>query len=637
MKRLFLEIKKNGATYEGLCWETERSDGHKIENLRLGPNDVVTIPDAVPPYADQKYLLGDLVKALIGFDAKDLQLAFEERGQINLGRHLYEHTIGQLSRYEHEAQLDLRIIAHDEHLGLLPWPLLSRNGIYLVQEGWAISLCTRPNTLDNLELPPRPKILMVAPEPKSASATNRDQHITTLQLLLRQADPGMAAPGQFKVVFTWEKFKDAVEQEPFDIIYYWGHGLGNQVRNRLVFESSADGNSKEKAIVDFADVLRNGKGSPTLVYLNCCQGDAGGLLGAGRQISAFTPCVVTNRTVALVKTASEQALAFWKDVLIRGVEPQTAVARNYQQTGKLNLERTKPHWFTPVVYTNYGPWKSNPPHRVQTKNYDPHWQLKLDRVNQFGRLTLKVRDMLREKKPRSLAFIWYGEEGQGMGHFHERLEVELQNHIEEADVVSYRPRWPEYFSGKGQRRFSSRALEEMLLQAFNVDAVGQIGARVRRDTFGRSALVVVNHPHTRSSNELDLRMLKGYLEWWDNHIHRLLDEDTHFFLLGFSFLVEDWKTFETNLSKNGYDTLDFSSMAVDALEPLESIKRKDLIDFFKRHNVYIPRGRKDQYLDYIMDRTKGEYEATLIELEKLIIEGYEEIVDKDEGLHLSNH
>ncbi len=65
---------------------------------------------------------------------------------------------------------------------------------------------------------------------------------------------------------------------------------------------------------------------------------------------------------------------------------------------------------------------------------------------------------------------------------------------------------------------------------------------------------------------------------------------------------------------------------ISVLQPLESLKRRDLIVFFRTHNIYIPPQRLDAFLDYIMQRTKGRYEATLIELERLIIEGYDEII-----------
>ena len=136
-------------------------------------------------------------------------------------------------------------------------------------------------------------------------------------------------------------------------------------------------------------------------------------------------------------------------MLLQGTAPHRAVARNYQQLGDIGLDRIKPYWFTPVLYAHYSDWVSHPPRKLARREYDPHWKLKLDRVDQFGRVSLQVREMLLEHKPRALAFVWYGQAGQGMQEFHDRLEVDLPHHVGEAAVVAYRPRWPDYADDVG--------------------------------------------------------------------------------------------------------------------------------------------------------------------------------------------
>jgi len=49
---------------------------------------------------------------------------------------------------------------------------------------------------------------------------------------------------------------------------------------------------------------------PLLVYVNCCQGDAAGYLGIGRQVNV--PAVLANRTKAVISAARAQAMSVWK-------------------------------------------------------------------------------------------------------------------------------------------------------------------------------------------------------------------------------------------------------------------------------------------------------------------------------------
>jgi len=632
VKTVFLELltkeTPEGVRCVGRCWEDNPHDAVTLEDLRLGPLDTVAISDPKPPHKSRDYSLGQLVLALIEFRPSDLEIAFQERGQITLGQYLWQQTLGRLDRYRLARDVDLRIVTEDEDVARLPWPLLARRGVFLVAEGWTISLVSRPQGLEDIELPPLPRILMVAPQPESQDLTQRDEHISEFQRLLRVCDARAASADRFRVVFSWEDFQEAVAGDGYDIVYYYGHGTGTLNRSRLLLESREATGHVEIAVSDMADCLRAAARTPLLAYVNCCQGDAGGLLGAGWQLGVVVPCVVTNRTVAGVTPARAQAIAFWRDVLLRGVDPRLAVARNYGHPGDSASDRSAAHWFTPVLHANYGGWSANPPKRVADQRYDPHWMLKVDRTKQWGELTLKVRDMILERKPRARAFLWFGEEGQGMRHFQERLEVELHQHVDDVVVTSYRPRWPAYYANETEHRFSVRAFEEMLWEAFEVQGLDQICARVRHDATSRSAVVVLNHPHVTSLRDMDPDLLQDYLLWWDRHVVHKLEEPWHQFVLGFSFQPKNTKKFEDALSRR-YDALEFEHMVLDVLLPLESIKRKDLVDFLRGHNIYIPERRKETFLDYIMQRTEGRYEATLLELEKLVIEGYAELVEAE--------
>ena len=625
-KTIWLQLNCQPEHCWATCWDSDSDDRFLLEQLKLAPDDVVKIPSLRPPHDEVEYTLRDLCQALIGFDAKNLHVAFEERGQICLGQHLWDETIGRLNRYESTADVDLRIITGDEHLGRLPWPLLARRGIFAVNKGWTVSLTSTPDHLPNVELPSSPKLLMVIPQPAQCRQTEGVEHRDELKRLLESVAPRMADPDHFHVVTTWEAYVRETGRNRYDIIYYYGHGGGNAMKSRLVFEAAGN-EPRRTPMRDFAECMR--KMETKLVYVNCCSGDAGGLLGAGRQLSGVTPCVVTNRTVASVSVARAQAMAFWRAVLLDGVSPHLAVARNYQSLGELNLNSTSPHWFTPVIHANYDVWKAYPPRAV--KEYDKHWKLDLDRFDQFGRVVIKTQDMLEERSPRALAFLWYGDEGQGMERFHERLEVRLERRLQNAHVVEWRIGWPERYATSGVRAFSERAFEEKLLEAFDVGSLEEINGRVAKRAGNNKALIVLNHPHADKSDVMDPQRLLPYLHWWNQTVLRKLNDDAHSYVLGFSFRAKNAEKFRGALTQLGYDDLTLEKIHVEPLPPLENIKRHDLLDFLQRHKIFVPPKDKDRLLDYILDRTKGRYEATLLELETLVIRGYDEIAGRDEN------
>ncbi len=631
MRIAFLEIHREGSKCHGKFWFDQDKNKNELGRLDIGPEKTVKIPDSTHPYTENDYCMKDLVTALIEFDEDKLAVVFEERGQFEIGRFLYSNTLGKLGNGQITDELDLRIITDDEFIGQLPWPLLSQDGIFLVNKGWAISMiaCTE---LRDIELAPSPIIVVVAPEPNSLARTDRDQHLNQLQQVLRKHNPKMVSPQNLILVYTWEEFEMAIEGNVIDVVYYYGHGEGNQNRSRLLFESTENDQVLNIAAGELATCFRGAKRLPSLVYINCCHGDAGGFIGVGRKLGAFIPCVVTNRTAATVKAATVQALMFWEHVLIQGVKPHIAVASNYQFLGaNTGLNQTKLHWFTPVIYASYKQWKSYPPKRVKTHIYDSNWRAKLDRVTQFGQLSFKVREMVEHDKPQVIAFIWYGMEGQGMQHFHDRLEVNLQHQVgEEAVVVSYRPSWPASFKDVNTREFSGRAIEETLLDTFKVDSLDRINARIRADASGaKKVVVVLNHPHICNPVIMDPKLLMNYLEWWDQYGIDRIKGDPHYFVLGCSFQIKKSNEFRKGLDKLGYSPLTFRRLAIDVLPELMKLKPEDINDFVSRHNIFIPESRKKDFFDYIIGKTDGRYDPSLIELERLVVAGYEEVLEKE--------
>jgi CHAT domain len=377
-----------------------------LTNLQLGPQSTVDIKG-------QAYTLAALVQALIGYQPDDLQMVYDERGQLQVGRYLYTQIFGVLDATERrrlrDTSVDARIVTEDEHLARLPWALLVDESVFLSTVGWSVALShTLPH--EDYELPPSPRLLVIAPQPVGVGDTKADWHLEALETLLGGADPLHVRGQHLRVVETWEAFTQAVTAFRPHVVYYYGHGIGNPQTSRLVF-ASAQGNSRlDKPIADMAACLRQQPdGPPLLVYLNCCQGDAGGLLGAGRVLGEQVPAVITNRTIARIDAAHGQGIALWRSILLDGAPPHTAVAKMHRNLIAMGLSFSNERWMTPVLHGHYSTWRANPPRPRSRLEYDPHWRLKFDRVKQFGQVYYLTTQMLRERRPRSLAYVWYGQ------------------------------------------------------------------------------------------------------------------------------------------------------------------------------------------------------------------------------------
>ena len=135
---IYIELTTENASINGLIHQGNPAKGHTLTDLALGPAATVAI-------RTQKLALADLVQMFIAYDQVALREFFDERGQLAVGQHLYAETFGRLPK-QFQAQLreadavDVRIIANDEHLLRLPWPLLADRGIFLCTASWSVAL-----------------------------------------------------------------------------------------------------------------------------------------------------------------------------------------------------------------------------------------------------------------------------------------------------------------------------------------------------------------------------------------------------------------------------------------------------------------------------------------------------------------
>lgn len=608
--RCFVEIGKADGHYTGSIHQGSPALGQPPRDLKLGPEAEVLI-------REQTYRLGDLVHALIAYKRRDLEIAYEERGQVEIGHYLYGQIFGKIYPTElcseREDRVDLRIVTDDEYIARLPWVLLAHKGIFLCTSGWSVSL-SRTHQVSDCTLPPSPRMLVVAPEPVGEDKTRAKSHLEALEYRLSLYDHHLSLGDHLQVATTWEQFRQQLDEFKPHIIYYYGHGVGDRYRSRLVFAAGKEHRQMEKPIGDFAQCLRDMEEPPKLVYLNCCSGDAGGFLGAGWQLGEFIPAVVTNRTAAYIDAAQAQALALWQSILLDGQPPHVAMTQIRGKLVDLDLTFSDARWLTPVIHCHYAEWKSTPPKRVEPLEHDPHWHLKLDRVAQFGTVAFQSRQMLRERRPRTLAYIWYGKAGQGIELFHKRLKVELRDDLATyAHFLEVRPKWPMHLYE------TDHCFADMMSEAFDVHSLQDIPQYIRaytRGATGRQTLVYVRHQPVRSPKVMNPRTLKDYLQWWDKNFALLL-RDRAYALLTVSFEVSNPAKFHRDLEKHLYD-LELSRTIFRLLDELERLGKKDLFEFLQTHNIRLPRAHKDRILQEILEQTGGHYDQTVSALRHLV-------------------
>jgi len=182
------------------------------------------------------------------------------------------------------------------------------------------------------------------------------------------------------VAETWEDFVRLIKEFKPQLVYYYGHGEGDGKKTRLIFAQGKNRNRTAIPVTDFALCLRNMAKPPLLVYVNCCLGDAGSFLGAGMQLGDFILAVITNRAIVYISAAQSQAIALWKNILLRAVPPHQAVATLYARMTDQNLSSADIPLDNPVFHCHYSQWKAKP--------RTPPDRLTDDPQNQFALLSI---------------------------------------------------------------------------------------------------------------------------------------------------------------------------------------------------------------------------------------------------------
>ena len=627
MMRLYFDIQAKGiGAY--VCIGTGSEMLH-LKDLQLGEQAKVNIKG-------KAYTLGALVRLLIKFKNNNATI-LDDRDQLEIGRYLYSQTIEKLSKklspaerkkLRDASEVSLHICSSDEHITRLPWILLAREQDLLTTCGWSILLSSRPfaqeddkgkmllqHNLQSVELTPAPRMLVIAPQPKGVQDTAAEAHLQDLENLLKRGEPLMEWGKNLRQVNHWEEFMQVLPEFKPHLIYYYGHGIANEHRSALVF-ADAQKRRIDVPVVDFAQCINKQEPFPVLVYVNCCQGDAAGYLGVGRQIHA--PAVVSNRTKALIPAARTQAIAFWESVILKGLAPHHALQQVYVSTAELKLSHADVRWMTPVLWGNYDNWKANPSKAAKHWVQDEQWHLRLDRISQFGTIIHLTREMLRNRRTRCLFFVWYGREGEGIDLFHERLASELEWDIPNTtELYTVNPAWPDNLANP------DILFRDISLEAFKVSSMENIPARIREKNQGAGQVLtylnhqtVITQPYTSKTmleNTINPQTLRLYFDWCDRFYPNLL-EPGQYMLIGISFVVKHPPKFP-DLFYEAQEGLDLRNSMVYLLDEMEILAKKHLREFIQRHNIPLPAARRDKIIKTILNKTGGSYERTVNELQ----------------------
>ncbi len=136
-----------------------------------------------------------------------------------------------------------------------------------------------------------------------------------------------------------------------------------------------------------------------------------------------------------------------------------------------------------------------------------------------------------------------------------------------------------------------------------------------------------------SSKLINPKSLKKYLEWWDKKFIPILERN-QFALLGISFIVNNPPKFQKLLMKTEkLEDVFYKKMVFRILDEMEQLARRDLMDFLKTHNIHLPVKHRDKIIDAILEKTGGNYDRTVCQLQKLVDQHWDDKapVEEEEG------
>lgn len=607
---------------KGDCHSELRKEGRLIGTCSGGSFS----PDTTLMVGGSALTYKELTLRLTNYKLNIPDPIFEERGQIEIGKHLFSMIAGTMVEEQKrdilKSKVSVRIITEDETVSRLPWCLLAESRTFLATDDWSVALSRPREECGSCTLPANSKILVVAPQPSDWASTGGEKHLAEIEQLLSGVNAAHRFGKNLRLVKSWDDFVAQLESFKPHIVYYYGHGLVDNKSTRLVFErasksKAAELKGDEVPVSNFALALKRLKeDTPLVAYVNCCQGDAGGLLGVSRQLGGFVPAVITNCTTAYVDAASKQALEIWKGLLLERKPPHDAVAAIRINLDKLGLFFKDLRWLTPVLHYGYHKWSYEPAASDDNLNLDFNWRHKLDRTKQFFDVIEKTEWVMSRPGVRSFAFLTFGQKKQGFLDFYRRVEVELPGRISGRWLAPVRPAWPLEFGGNYHQSFSER-----LCEAFDVSSVKDILNNLADDRDRTRKILLLQHAPVELPNEGDLlgkhlQRLQMYLHWLNHKFVRILPDNV-FTLIGFSFAVSVPETFRMQATEMLVRELTLEFIRFSLLNELTSITTDELESFLEVNDLSPPKGRIVAVINSIIEKTGGLYEHVVEEVKNI--------------------
>lgn len=622
-RRCFIEIKRTGNSFTGAIHQGDIIHSRPLPDPRLDNNALISVKNKTRK-------LGRILKSIVKTDPKNSR-QFDESFQLGIGQHLHDQLFSEYKQTEPPMDIDLHITTKNDNVLALPWHVLSDKRVFLSSIGWSVSLSCHSG-LKSCTLPDSPRLLIAAPQPAGKPETKADAHLEALEDRLSAKSHSFTMGQNLDVARTWEEFLKKIETFAPDAIYFYGRCMGPATRTMLCFASGKKRKSRDISGKKFTAAIKKMAKKPKLVYLNCLH-NAVGLINFGTALGKYVPAVITSRHLYTPEAAREQGVTLLLDILTEGAPPHRAATALYGKLDEsLDISTAQARWMTPAVFRRYDEWIAKTPKPLARRIHDPHWHLKIDRVGQFSVVNTQTMQMLREGTPRCLSFVWYGTKGQGVKRFHHRLNLELRDYAINfnTSLFEIRPEWPRELDRP------EIAFRDCLTEAFQVRTLEDIPLAIRKMNWGITGvqtLVYVRHAPVFSSRLINPKSLRLYLKWWDETVIPLLGRN-HFVLLSASFIVKNPPKFRNVLlKKEKLEDMDLKHIVFRLLDEMERLARRDLLDFFKTHNIHLPIENRDRIIAGILEKTGGHYEKTVEQLQRLVEQswdlGEEEQQDED--------
>lgn len=544
---------------------------------------------------------------------------FDEAAQLQLGQYLYHLLFATAAAdlFPPDQEILLRVVSDDAFIQRVPWNLLTRDKTFLVMENWHITVAPRSRDESrSVCFADAPKVLLVCQEPRDQTATGAKEHADYLSQFLRGRYGYFLNPQALTVVSDWDGFVRKLAEQPWDVIYYYGHGKGDGYGASLLFADGA-GNTMEVSMGKLAALLR--QTPPSLLYLNACRSGSNGIAGSVTQLGEMLPALLVNRTDAFTDAAREQARIFLERLLLDHYPPHQAITHAYSSKGHA---LASVRWMTPILYQHYTQWEFPGSNVQRFVGKDMHWYLKLDRTAQFSRVFYHTSDMLVSDSPTTLACFWYGTHDQGVERFHERLPIELRKRSHDMDMVTFPFRWPPHFHDP------HKAFETMACEGFGVRFLDYLPGTLQSLATGGASHPLVIHCRfetLRRGMPVRLGHVAYLLQWWGTEVHSRLRDYGIRALLAFAYELEQPDPQFGAICRAELAKTDLKAgMKLEVLDELKTVNSEDILEFLDKFEVELPVTGDDrtQLIQDIVQRSNGNYEHILNELQTIVSQAH---------------